>query len=86
MQIILIGISLFGLIAVSIAELDFHINSSLGPQYEFDSTKNGWILIPRRPQISTIRLQYANVPILYQDFVNRTLTKQPLGICQREVP
>lgn len=71
MQLILVSILLFGLIAFSSAELDFHVNSSLGPQYEFDSSKNGWVLIPRTNHISTIRLQYANVPLLYQVWFER---------------
>lgn len=34
----------------------------------------------------TLHRFYPGVPEQYQDFVNFTLSKRPLGICQKEVP
>lgn len=63
---------------------DTKVDPVLGPHYEYDTNRSGWF-VPS-VQVNPIRLRYANVPAIYQDFVNRTLSRQPAGVCQKEVP
>lgn len=63
-------------------------NVTSGAFYEYDTDKNGWyngspsgpIMVNLRPH------RYPGVPDRYYDFVNRTVAKQPAGICFKEIP
>lgn len=59
-----------------------------GDFYEYDTTRNGWYSGPiSGPIMVNLRHhRYHGIPDRYYDFVNRTLTKQPTGICFKEVP
>lgn len=63
---------------------DLIVNNSQ-PNYEYDVNRNGYVPF-HNPTIVNLRPLYANIPLEYQDFANRTLAKQPHGVCQKEVP
>lgn len=69
---------------VHIASGDLVVNSSQ-PNFEYDPNLHGYVPFGS-PNIVNLRPQYPNIPLEYQDFANRTLQKQPHGVCQREVP
>lgn len=56
--------------------------------FEYDANRNGWYIgRPTNPITLSIDPQkIPSVPEIYRDFVNRTLSKQPTGVCQKEVP
>lgn len=62
--------------------------SSTGAFYEYDTTRNGWYLgSTSTPIMVNLREHhYHGVPDRYHDFVNRTLARQPNGVCQKEIP
>lgn len=69
---------------VQLAVADLIVNNSQ-PNYEYDVNRNGYVPF-HNPNIVNLRPLYANIPLQYQDFANRTLAKQPHGVCQKEVP
>lgn len=63
-------------------------NVTTGAFFEYDPIKNGWYNgSPLNPIMVNLRVQkYPGVPERYFDFANRTLAKQPTGICYKEIP
>lgn len=59
-----------------------------GNIHEYDTTRNGWYIgSPDQPIMVPIRQhRYFGVPDRYHNFVNQTLSKQPSGVCHREIP
>lgn len=64
--------------------------SATGGFYEYDTTRNGWyqhMNDPTSPIVVNMRQhRYHGVPDRYHDFVNRTLARQPTGVCHNEIP
>lgn len=88
MQIIQLCVIILLYSQQSIAADTINVDPLIGPHYEYDENRNGWY-IPNQPDhvvVNTIRLQYPNVPAIYQNFVNQTLSRQPAGVCRKEVP
>lgn len=64
---------------------DNNLNSI--PYYEYDPIQNGWHAVPSsHPMMVNLRPRYTNIPDKYQDFANKTFTRQASGVCHKEVP
>lgn len=62
-----------------------------GEFYEYDTTRNGWYIGSRLDRSDPImvtlrRHKYHDIPDRYYDFANRTFTRQPTGVCSKEIP
>lgn len=53
------------------------------PYYEYDPIQNGWHAVPSS---HPMMVNLPNIPDKYQDFANKTLERQPNGVCHKEVP
>lgn len=65
------------------------VQQNNGAFYEYDPTRNGWHSDSSLSTPIVVNLRhhrYHGVPDRYYDFVNRTLVKQPTGICSKEIP
>lgn len=84
-----IQLSVLILFYSQLSTADIKMNSSgsvLGPHYEYDSERNGWYIPQTNVVVNPLHSRYPNVPEIYHEFVNRTLSRQPIGFCQKEVP
>lgn len=86
MQIIQLGVIILLYSQLTIA--DMRVDPLLGPHYEYDSDRAGWYIPDpaHTIQVNPMRSRYPDIPQIYHDFVNRTLSRQPTGVCQKEVP
>lgn len=80
------------LLVVLLAHICFAQNYSnlelFDQNFEYDTNRNGWFIgSPANPiTLNNGPPKTNTVPEIYRDFVNRTLAKQPTGVCQKEVP
>lgn len=65
-----------------------HVPVNNGEFYEYDTTRNGWYIGTQTdPIMVTLRRhRYHDIPDRYYDFANRTFTRQPTGVCSKEIP